>query len=464
MSRIAIVATEPRLRDALVVVAGLGTVELVNPLPTAEGEAVEALRRLERARPGAGSSPVLDRTGHAVPELERAGAADLLAAEVELKRRFDAAIRRGSFAALVGWAPTEALPDLQRKLAQVGASAVELSKPAWVDPPTLLEPVRPARPFRPLIETYGAARYADVDPTPFAAASFVLMFGMMFGDVGHGLLLVLLALLLRRARGRFAGVARLWPLVFSAGLAGALFGLLYGEAFGPTGLVPTIWLDPVDNPVRLLLAAALVGAFLLTVSYAIGIVNRWRESGPYAALVSPSGIAGLGVFVGAALLLVGWYFGSLPGVIAGAVVALGGVALLATGFLVEQGGGGALAATTVTIEVFDSVARVGTSVLSFTRLAAFGLMHAALGALVFAAATALWGGVVGIALAIVVFLVGNAFTFALEGLVAGIQALRLEYYELFSRIFVGVGRPFAPWSIPVLPATHDPVAITKEAA
>lgn len=462
MSRIAVAVPQSRLRDALVVLADLGTVELVNPLPPAEGEVVEALRRLERTRPGSASRPRVDPAAVPVKELERTGAHDLLAGEVELKRRCDAAIRRGSFAALVGWTPTAALPELQHRLGDVGAAAIELSRPSWVDPPTLLEPVRVARPFRPLVETYGAARYADVDPTPFVAASFVLMFGMMFGDVGHGLLLALLGLGLRHARGRLAGVARLWPLVFAAGLSGALFGLLYGEAFGPTGLAPTLWLDPVEHPVRLLLAAAAVGVGLLTLSYAIGTVNRWRESGAAAALVAPSGIAGFSVFFGGGLALGGAYFDGAAAMIAGAVVGLAGIALLAAGFLAEAGSG-ALAATTTTIEVFDSVARVGTSAISFTRLAAFGIMHAALGAVVFSAAGALWGGPGGAGLAVLVFVVGNTVTFALEGLVAGVQALRLEYYELFSRIFVGVGRVFAPWSIPVVPAT-DSVAPRREAA
>jgi V/A-type H+-transporting ATPase subunit I len=87
-------------------------------------------------------------------------------------------------------------------------------------------------------------------------------------------------------------------------------------------------------------------------------------------------------------------------------------------------------------------------VISFTRLAAFGLTHAALGAIVWSAATAAWGGVIGSTVAVVAFLVGNVLAFSLEALVASIQALRLEYYELFSRIFAGEGHRFAPWHIP----------------
>jgi V/A-type H+-transporting ATPase subunit I len=455
MSRVAVVAPEPRLRDALVVLADTGAVELVNPLPPVEGEALEALRRLQRGGGAGGPEPRLARDAVEPGELERRKAADLLAGEVELQRRADSAVRERSFAALVGWAQEGDLADLGARLAPVGAAVVELPTPPWSDPPTLLRPARVARPFRPLVDTYGAARYADLDPTLFAAFAFVLMFGMMFGDVGHGLLLVLLGLWLRRAPARWAGMRRLWPLPVVAGLSAAAFGFLYGEAFGPTGLVPQLWLDPVDNPVTLLVVAAAVGAVLLANSYVFGIVNRWREAGPEAALLAPSGAAGFAVFLGGGAALAGAYFQLLPLTVLGVLLACLGIFLLASGFLV-QAGHGAAAVTGVTIEVFDAVVRIGANVVSFTRLAAFGLMHAALGLVVFQAASALWGGVVGAVAAVAVLVFGNAIAFSLEALVAGVQTLRLEYYELFSRIFAGEGRPFSPWAIPVVEWREEP--------
>ena len=442
MSRVAVVAPESRLRDALVALAESGSVEIVNPLPPAEGEALEALRRLQRHGRVARLQPRVARDVADPSALERSRAADLLAGDVELQRRADSAVRQRSFAALVCWVPSAELDALEDRLAPTGSAVVELPTPPWADPPTLLRPARPARPFRPLVETYGAARYADVDPTSFAAVSFVLMFGMMFGDVGHGLLLAALGLLLRRAPARFAGLRRLWPLPFAAGLSAAAFGLLYGEAFGPTGLVPTLWLSPMDHPVTLLVAAAAVGVVLLANSYVFGIVNRSREAGFEAALLSPSAGAGFAVFLGGGVALAGAYFGLLPLTVAGGLLAVLGVILLASGFLAEAGHGAA-AMTGVGIEVFDSVVRIGANAVSFTRLAAFGLMHAALGAVVFEAASATWGTFPGAVAAVAIFVVGNAIAFALEGLVAGVQALRLEYYELFSRVFAGEGRPFS---------------------
>jgi V/A-type H+/Na+-transporting ATPase subunit I len=277
------------------------------------------------------------------------------------------------------------------------------------------------------------------------------MFGMMFGDAGHGLVLALLALWLRsRRHGRLSSFQALWVIPFAAGLAGACAGLLYGEAFGPTHLVPRLWLNPLDRPVPLLLVALAVGAVLLVLSYLLGIVNRWRESGLGVALLDQSGIAGLTLFLGGGIFGGGFYW-HLPAVeIVGGAIAGVGLALLGLG-LTLRAGGGAAAVTQAGVELVDAVIRLASNLISFTRLAAFGLMHAALGAVVFNAAQALWGGVLGGLAAAVVFVLGNIVAFVLEALVTGVQALRLEYYELFSRIFSGEGHAFAPWSLPVLP-------------
>ncbi|MGZ4400295.1 MAG: V-type ATPase 116kDa subunit family protein [Gaiellaceae bacterium] len=457
MSRVAVVAPQTHLRAALAAIAQAGTVELVGTLPAAEGEAAEALRRVEQSAPRDGRAvPRLSAEPLEVAVLEVRGQHDLLAGEVELRRRTGLARTHGSFAALVGWTPSETLPLLQEQLEHVGAAAVELPRPAWTDPPTLYRPTRVGRPFRPLVTTYGVTPYADVDPTPFAAVAFVLMFGMMFGDAGHGLVLAALGLALRSGHPAFLAPFRhLWPLPVVAGLVAAVFGLLYGEAFGPTGLIPRFWLDPVDRPVPLLLAALAVGAALLAVSHAYGIVNRWREGGVGAALVSQTGVAGLAILVGGLLGALGWYVDEPFALWTGGAIAGVGAVLLAIGFLVG-GGGGAAGVTEGAVELIDAIVRIGSNLLSFTRLAAFGLMHAALGAVVFSATRALWGGVVGAILGALVFLIGNIVAFSLELLVTGVQALRLEFYELFSRIFVGEGHTFSPWSISIVSPKEEP--------
>ena len=247
-------SSRPRaaLRDALVALADDGGVELSGELPALVGPQVDALRRLEREPGTRAESRVSVARAPDLDAPERAGDWSTLAGEAELARRAGAAIHHGPVAAVVG---LDERGRASRRCAAgsrpLGAALVELESPRWIDPPTLLRPLRAGSAFRPLVDIYGAARYADIDPTPFAAVTFVLMFGMMFGDVGHGLMLVAARAAACAARGapRSRATARSGRCPAAAGAAAAAFGLLYGEAFGPTGLVPTLWMAPLDDPV-----------------------------------------------------------------------------------------------------------------------------------------------------------------------------------------------------------------------
>jgi V/A-type H+-transporting ATPase subunit I len=193
----------------------------------------------------------------------------------------------------------------------------------------------------------------------------------------------------------------------------------------------------------------------------VGTVNRWREGGPANALYAASGIAGAALFLGLAGLLAGAYLGRAVYAVGGAVLALTGLALAGSGLFTASAGGFGGAVQTG-VQLFDVVVRIGSNVVSFARLAAFGLTHAALGEIVWHGTTELAGrGPVALLLAVFVFTVGNVLAFALEALVAGVQALRLEFYELFSRVFETQGRPFRPWQVPV---QHTPVQHTEVAS
>lgn len=372
----------------------------------------------------------------------------------ELDRAIDAAVVHGPVVGLVGWAANRDLAALSTTLAALGAGVVPLVHPRGIDPPTLLPGAGSPRMSRTLVDTYGTVPYADVDPSRMAALAYVVMFGMMFGDVGHGLVLVALGLVLRRARsGRLAGLRRAWLFVTGAGLTSIVFGALYGEAFGPTGLVPVLWLEPLTSPVPLMLAALVIGALLLAGAYLLGTINRVREGGWAYALYARTGVAGSALFVAVGLLAWGLTASVAPLVTAGGVLATVALVLIFAGLLVEAGGG-ATGVFQAVIEWVDTLARLGSNIVSFARLAAFGLTHAALLSVVWSGTTALWRPDWRAVAAVLVFVLGNVLTFGLEALVAGIQALRLEYYELFSRVFLSEGRPFRAWA-PAL-ATGSP--------
>lgn len=451
MTRVALVAPRWMLREALIRIADCGVVELEHTTGTGDAPPSEAARRLQRLA----GSPEVARLSAGTPDLEqweRTGRSDLLAGEAQLGEFAAEAVIRGDVAALLGWAPSARVHDLASRLAEVGGAAVPLPSPRGVEPPTATAPGPVRSTFTPLVTTYTTVPYADVDPSIVAGLAYLVMFGAMFGDVGHGALLLAGGLMVRRGwPSRLSKLRPYWRFIAGAGLFSMVFGLLYGECFGPTGLVPTIWLAPMDHPVPLLLAGVGLGAVLLAGAYAIGAINRVRESGWPVALTQPTGLAGAAVFLAAGLAALAWYLsvGWLAAV--AGIVAIGGLAAAFVGLLAVAGGGGSGVLQAV-VEVFDMVIRLGSNIVSFARLAAFGLTHAVLGWIVWTAAVALWRyGPVGVVAAVVVFLVGNAVALALEGLVAGVQALRLEYYELFSRVFQQEGRPFRPWHVPTEP-------------
>ncbi len=456
MQRVALVAPSTTLREVLARVADAAVMQIDRD----SGPRAAAARQ-QAGAPARPAEPVISATAPDLRELERSGRYDLLAGETELQTQAAAALRRSDAAALAGWMPVSRLPEITAALAGAGGAVVPLARPPWSQAPTLLAGRGLHHELTPLVQTYGTVPYADVDPSWLAWVSYVLMFGMMFGDAGQGVLLIGAAVALRlgwpRWLRRFRGA---WPFVGGAGLAATAFGLLYGECFGPTGLVPVLWLSPLAQPVSLLVAAVGFGAVLLAGAYVLGTTNRWREGGWRAASYAPSGVAGGCVFLGAAAGVAGWHFHHGAWLAIGGVVALAGLGLAFTGLFAEAGRGGTAIAQ-ASVELFDLVVRLGSNVVSFTRLAAFGLTHAALGLLVWEGTRALWqrGGVFA-ATGVVLFAGGTALAVSLEALVAAVQALRLEYYELFSRVFVGQGEPFRPWHVPI--AALPPDRVTSE--
>ena len=455
MGRVAVVAPVAALRPSWSASPASGTVE-VDPSGT-EATPGEAARRLQRLGRAAGGTPRLAAVRPDLDLLERSGRDDLLAGEAELEERAAGAVRRGAVAALAGWVPRADLPDLTARLAGVGGAVVPLPSPPGVDPPTLVRHAGAARSFEPLVGTYATVPYRDVDPTVAAGVAYIVMFGMMFGDAGHGLLLLLAGLALR------AGWPRRWPGSGSTGSSSPepasrrpCSVWRTASSSGPpassrrSGSTRSRSRPPCSRRqsgwVRCCSPARTASGSSTGCARAAG---RWPCTPPAASPVPRSSSAPAW-----------WRPGGTPAgdwlALVGGTVAVIGLALAFTGLYVESGGGGAGAGQAV-VELVDTVTRLGGNVVSFTRLAAFGITHAAIAGIVWTGAVALWGkGPIGAAGAVVLFAVGTALAFGLEALVAGIQALRLEYYELFSRVFAAEGRPFRPWRLPVVPAEEVP--------
>ena len=344
---------------------------------------------------------------------------------------------RGTLAALQGWVPARRIAQLEH---QLGA---ELRHPFVLDsrPPRRNErhlvPV-PAqdrgllKPFSILVQQYGVPRFGEFDPTLLFAVTYVGMFGMMFGDVGHGAVIILLGFLLRHKLGAFT---RFFAL---AGASSIVFGFLYGSVFGVEHWIHPLWIAPMSDPIYMLTVALIWGVLFLTLGSIIAISNRLLSGDQTAALFGPGGIVSLVLY----LALLGGLVSLAQGQgfpLAAAILSLLTLAVLIIAqWRSSEGSIGERVFTTI-IETFEIVNNYVASSLSFLRVAAFSLNHVALSLAVFTLADGM--GFVGHWLTLIL---GNIFIIVLEGVIVTIQTLRLEYYEGFSRYFYGDGTPFRP--------------------
>ncbi|MGB0721788.1 MAG: V-type ATP synthase subunit I [Gammaproteobacteria bacterium] len=348
-----------------------------------------------------------------------------------------AARARGNLSVLQGWLPAPEVEDAVRSLKTRLVNPFHLSvrrprrsERGHVPAPPTRNPI--LKPFATLVHQYGIPRYGEFDPTLLFALTFVAMFGMMFGDIGHGLVYIALGLLFRRTLGRFTIV------VVGAGLSATLFGWLYGSIFGYEHLIHPLWISPLSDPLYMLSMALAWGVGFLVLGAAINIRNRLVDGQVNEAMMGAGGVLSvvmyLGLLYGAWRLADGQSFGWLAG----------GLVIVSLGFIVlyqwfESDAPFSERLLVVFIETFEVVTGYISSSLSFLRVAAFSLNHVALALAVFTLADMMegfghWAMVVG----------GNLFIMVLEGGIVTIQTLRLEYYEGFSRYFSGDGRPYKP--------------------
>jgi V/A-type H+-transporting ATPase subunit I len=343
---------------------------------------------------------------------------------------------QGGLTALSGWVPRRSVETLHVRLADRLGNRYLLSlrdpAPGEKDRvPSLTRHSRWLRPFVMLVHNYGVPRYGEIDPTPLFAVSFVLMFGLMFGDIGHGAVIAALGLFVPR-------LARARPLLVGAGASSSLFGLLYGSVFGFEGIIHPLWIAPLTDPVRMLLLALYWGIGFIALTALLTIINRLSEGHFKEALLSEKGVAGLLFYAGllnAADSLFHTARLSLPAV----ALLTAPLAALVYHLWSQQRGPFSERLLVVGVETFETALGYITNTLSFLRVAAFSLNHVALAVAVFALARMM--GTAGHWTTVVL---GNLFILVLEGAIVAIQVLRLEYYEGFSRFFQGTGKAYRP--------------------
>ena len=377
--------------------------------------------------------------------------------------------------AITGWVPSEQVSEVRNTVERVtgGQALIEVRDPTPEEihegeVPTYTHHWSGLQPFARLVSGYGSADYREIEPTILFTISFLLMFGLIFGDLGHGLCLLVAGLAAWTWGAR--QISRdLGYVIAAAGTSSALFGAfcqgtMFGWSLAEMGFRWTLRFEPVrlhgagsgagGHVIRYLLISVGLGIALISLGMILNVINRLRTGDYAGAACRPFGLVGLlfywsALAVAARGLLSG--FGSLQPwfVLPALVVPL--LLLLAASplrhLLVKGTKGLSSSGLTGLVEGLESVMTLFANTLSFLRVAAFALSHAGLSFTILVLMDLVRGLTAGTFLEACVFVLGTALVIGLEGLIVGIQIFRLEYYEFFTKFFRAGGREFRPFRL-----------------
>lgn len=372
---------------------------------------------------------------------------------------------------VVGWVPAADMPLLTEKLKQASKEilieAIPTERSGHHDNvPVALLNNKWLKPIQELVTTYGRPSYGELDPTILVALTFPILYGAMFGDLGQGLVMMLVGFLSHK-KIFMKGLSSLGLLLVYCGFFASIFGALYGSIFGFEGHLieeylhfhfEPLWLSPLENILTILGFAIDAGIVILLFSYLLSLFNMARardwahfwfgHTGVVAIvfyfcfLTILNGLLGttpIAPKIAAAISTLPLPFNILTPIFAFGVMFNGLFRNMAEGHRPLIEGGVVMYLVTAFMDLFESVISMLSNTLSFVRVGAFAVAHGGLSLAFFSLAgeeptIGFW----------ITLLIGNIFIIGFEGLIVYIQTMRLHYYEILGKFFHGGGMRFEP--------------------
>ncbi|MGN0468995.1 MAG: V-type ATP synthase subunit I [Acutalibacteraceae bacterium] len=354
----------------------------------------------------------------------------------------------------VGWIPASDEEKLANKLSKYTEFVAEFENPdkkSKINPPTKLKNFRIFRPYEYFVEMYGVPSYYDIDITAFVAVTYTLLFGIMFGDLGQGIVLSIIGLIMWKKNKSGLG-----KILVPCGVSSAFFGFIFGSVFGFEEALDPVYkklgmsgkpISVMDSINTVLLLAIGIGVALVIVAMLINVATCIKKKKFGSALFSENGLTGICVYIGGASLVYTFMSGKtlIPSVVSVIMLVAGLVILynkeIIAGSIDEHR---FIKPESISdylmqnlFECIEYILSYFSNTVSFLRVGAFVIVHASMMMVVFTLA-----GDVNTIKGVLVVEVGNIIVIALEGLLTGIQGLRLEFYEMFSRFYEGDGKPY----------------------
>lgn len=380
----------------------------------------------------------------------------------KIKERIE---RGNSVFILSGWIPESQKEEITKQISTVSNKFMTVFKDIdeigkSVMPPTKLKNHRWFQPFESLVKMYGTPSYNELDPTVFLSITYLIMFGAMFGDVGQGLIFVLVGYILSKKQKESV----FGPIAMRLGISSTIFGFLFGSFFGNEEWIPHIVrnvfgsesfaarliIHPMENMNLILISAVVFGVILILFGFGYSMINCLKVSNIKDGLFGRNGLAGLIFYI--ALLLIVYDIAVAPIIIPKVILIACIIISMAvmvireplantiqnklplyheeiSSYYVESG-----------FDILETILSLASNTISFIRVGAFALNHVGLFLAFKTMADMANGGITGI----IIMIIGNIIIIGLEGLIVFIQGLRLQYYELFGKYFRGEGIEFTP--------------------
>lgn len=349
-----------------------------------------------------------------------------------------------------GYCENDFADRIKRKYKDVLYFSKDVSLKSKKKPPTIMKNPAWVKPFESLVKLYGVPAYNEKDPSLFLAITYILMFGMMFGDLGQGFVFTFLGWLIYNGRLSISSRDNSY-LFISLGISSMFFGLLYGSIFGMEDIIPALLIRPMDNIMTWLGITVIFGIILLIISMLFNLSNSYQRKDLAEGVFSRNGFSGLFFYLFAlaslaSLLIRGKLLFSPLLTLVLLIIPLLMIFFKAPLASMLKGEGWIIPGKTLeyflesSFELFDTLLAYLSNTISFVRIGAFTLNHVGLSMAVIILSEMMSKNISSL----FVLIVGNIVIMGLEGLIVGIQILRLEFFELFGKFYHGDGKEFAP--------------------
>lgn len=311
-------------------------------------------------------------------------------------------------------------------------------------PPTFVESNGVVAPYESVTNMFSVPFYKEIDPNPSVAFFFFLIFGMMLGDAGYGLLLTLGTGIILALRKPPKGEMNLVKIMFMGGISTFIWGFLFGSYFGlsATDLGIWCWFNPIEDPMPLLILSLAVGVVQMFFGMAINMVALIKKHQPVWGISSAFSwyflALGIGGIFGAS------YIGAWAKTAGIVFAVLGVVLLMLSGTFGKRGAKkvtGALSSLYGIINFFSDM-------MSYTRIFGLGLASGVIG-MVFNEIASVISGMMpfkfmGVIVTIIICIIGHTFNISINALGAYVHNSRLQFVEFFGKFYTGGGELFAP--------------------